>query len=80
MGNGRVRQFVLFTAPTKGARKDFVVSFASREEAVAAGEKLKSRCISRWQVIDNSASEVVAEDPGTSIDPNPCTSPDLILK
>ena len=65
MGNGRVRRFVLFTAPIRGARKKFVASFESREEAIVEGEKLKIYSVSHWQVMDNSTSEVAAEHPGT---------------
>lgn len=61
----RVKQFVLFAAPAAQTPKAYVSSFESRAKAVEAGERLKIDSASRWQVIDNSTSEVVAEDPGS---------------
>jgi len=54
----------LFTTPTQGGLKNYVMSYQTREEAIAMAESLKAKQAVRWQVIDNQTSEAVAEDHG----------------
>lgn len=61
-----LKRFLLFTAPLDGKRKDYALSFDSREGAIAAAEKIKAQIPVCWQVMDNYTAEIVAEDPGLS--------------
>jgi hypothetical protein len=63
--SGRLKRFLLFTAPTAHGRKQYVASFNSRNDAITGAEILKSDPAMRWQVVDTETSEVVAEDPGS---------------
>ena len=64
MRNSGLKRFLLFTTPVGGGLKNYVASYETREDAIGMAEKLKSQNPTRWQVIDNLTSEVVAEDPG----------------
>ncbi|MDZ4762311.1 MAG: hypothetical protein SGJ21_14705 [Alphaproteobacteria bacterium] len=59
-----LKRFLLFTTPTQGGLKNYVMSYQTREEAIAMAESLKAKQAVRWQVIDNQTAEAVAEDPG----------------
>ncbi len=59
-----LKRFLLFTTPLLGGRKDYVASYHSREEAIAAAEQINVNTGNRWQIIDNHTAEVVAEFPG----------------
>ena len=56
-----IKQYLLFTAANDAARKMFIASFASSEDAVDTARKLKGSTPMRWQVIDSSTASCVAE-------------------
>jgi hypothetical protein len=58
-------KFLLFAAATTRGRRVFTASFDSREDAILAAEKMKTTSDVSWHVIDDSTSEIVAEDPGS---------------
>ena len=57
-----LQRFLLFTAPARGARKMFVASYRTIDEAVASVEKAKAGAAPYWQVVERSTNQVVAED------------------
>jgi len=62
MSERGLQRFLLFTAPARGARKLFVASFRTIDEAVASVENAKAGAGAYWQVVERSSNQVVAED------------------
>jgi hypothetical protein len=62
-----MKKYLLFTAPDDTARKAFVASFDSREDAVDIARRLKGETPMRWQVIDSSTAACVAEHRGEAM-------------